>query len=222
MISIAIDGPAGAGKSTIARAVSQSLGFLYVDTGALYRTIALFVLRMGIDPSDRNAVKELLPKIHIRLAYEDGDQQMYLGTENVSSLIRTPAVSSAASKVAVHPEVRAFLLEEQRRFAREGNVLMDGRDIGTVVLPDATVKIFLTASPEVRAERRYKDMILKGENISYEEILEKVKLRDYTDSHREVAPLKQAEDAVLADTGNLTLDESIDLIRRIIEERISK
>ena len=222
MISIAIDGPAGAGKSTIARAVSQSLGFLYVDTGALYRTIALFVLRMGIDPSDRNAVKELLPKIHIRLAYEDGDQQMYLGTENVSSLIRTPAVSSAASKVAVHPEVRAFLLEEQRRFAREGNVLMDGRDIGTVVLPNATVKIFLTASPEVRAERRYKDMILKGENISYEEILEKVKLRDYTDSHREVAPLKQAEDAVLADTGNLTLDESIDLIRRIIEERISK
>ena len=222
MISIAIDGPAGAGKSTIARAVSQSLGFLYVDTGALYRTIALFVLRMGIDPSDRNAVKELLPKIHIRLAYEDGDQQMYLGTENVSSLIRTPAVSSAASKVAVHPEVRAFLLEEQRRFAREGNVLMDGRDIGTVVLPDATVKIFLTASPEVRAERRYKDMILKGENISYEEILEKVKLRDYTDSHREVAPLKQAEDAVLADTGNLTLDESIDLIRRIIEEHISK
>ena len=219
MISVAIDGPAGAGKSTIARAVSAALGFLYVDTGALYRTIALFVLRAGVDPADRKAVASLLPQIHIRLAYQYGVQEMYLGEENVSGEIRTPVVSMAASAVAAQPEVRAFLLEEQRRFAREANVLMDGRDIGTVVLPDATVKIFLTASAEVRARRRYKELIEKGEKVSFEEVLRDVEARDYADSHRAVAPLKQASDAVLADTGTLTLEESVELIKKIITEK---
>ena len=219
MISVAIDGPAGAGKSTIARAVSAALGFLYVDTGALYRTIALFILRAGVDPADREAVASLLPQIHIRLAYQNGVQEMYLGEENVSGEIRTPAVSMAASAVAAQPEVRAFLLEEQRRFAKEANVLMDGRDIGTVVLPDATVKIFLTASAEVRARRRYKELIEKGEKVSFEEVLRDVEARDYADSHRAVAPLKQASDAVLADTGALTLEESVELIKKIITEK---
>ncbi len=219
MISVAIDGPAGAGKSTIAKAVSKALGFLYIDTGALYRTIALFILRAGVLPADREKVASLLPQIHIQLAYEDGVQQVFLEQENVSEAIRTPAVSKAASQVSAHPEVRAFLLEQQRSLACENNVLMDGRDIGTVVLPNATVKIFLTASAETRAKRRFKELVEKGEAVTFEQILSDIQARDYADSHREIAPLKQADDAVLADTSNLTLEESITLIRDIIREK---
>lgn len=218
-IAIAIDGPAGAGKSTIAKAVAAELGYLYIDTGALYRTIGLYTVRKGADPKDIAAVLPLLPEIHIRLAHENGVQQVYLDEENVSDAIRTPEMGMAASAVSAHGEVRAFLLDLQRQFAREYNLLMDGRDIGTVVLPDAQVKIFLTASPETRAKRRHKEFIEKGIDKPFEEVLKEIIDRDYADSHRAVAPLKQAEDAVLADTSELTLAGSIELIKSIIRQK---
>ena len=220
MISIAIDGPSGAGKSTIARMVAKDLGYLYVDTGALYRTIGLYAVRKGVDPEDENGVSALLPELDIRLTHENGVQQVYLLGENVSEEIRRPEMSKAASNVSRHPTVRAYLLETQRKLARENNVLMDGRDIGTVVLPDAQVKIFLTASAEKRAERRYKEQIAKGDHSqTYEQVLEAVIQRDYNDSHRAIAPLKQAEDAVLADTSELDLEQSVQLIKDIIREK---
>lgn len=220
MISIAIDGPAGAGKSTIARKVAADLCYLYIDTGALYRTIGLYALRSGVSPTDREAVAALLPEIRVNLTHADGVQQVFLNGENVSEEIRRPEMSMAASGVSALPEVRAFLLELQRQLARENNVLMDGRDIGTVVLPNAQVKIFLTASPEKRADRRYKEQLEKGDRSqTYEQVLADIIQRDYNDSHRAIAPLRQADDAVLADTSDLTLDESIELIKTIIRSK---
>ena len=220
MINVAIDGPAGAGKSTIAKAAAKALGFIYVDTGALYRTIALNAVRTGvIDDTDK--IIEMLGSTDVKLGFaDDGTQCVYLNGEDVSSQIRTPEISMGASKVSAIPKVREFLLDLQRDIAKENNVIMDGRDIATVVLPDAKPKIFLYASPECRAERRYKELIEKGESVSYEDVLADVNQRDYQDSHREIAPLKPTEDSVMADTSSLTLDESIDLIINVIKENI--
>lgn len=218
MINVAIDGPAGAGKSTIAKAAAKELGYIYVDTGALYRTIALSAVNSGVIDNEEETVK-MLDTIEVKLGFaEDGTQCVYLNGEDVSSKIRTPEISMGASKVSAIPKVREFLLDLQRNIARENNVIMDGRDIATVVLPDANPKIFLFASPECRAERRYKELIEKGENVSYEEVLADVNQRDYQDSHREIAPLKPTEESVMADTSSLTLEESIELIINTIKE----
>ena len=219
MIAVAIDGPSGAGKSTIARAVANALGYLYIDTGALYRSVGLYALRSGADPHDREKVKSPLPGLTLSLRHVEGVQRVFLNGEDVSEAIRTPEVSRASSAVSAHPEVRAFLLETQRALAREHNVLMDGRDIGTVVLPDAQVKIFLTASAEKRAERRYKEYIEKGIETSFETVLQDVVKRDYDDSHRDIAPLMQAEDAVELDTSEMTLAESEEAVKAIIRAR---
>ena len=200
MVSVAIDGPAGAGKSTLARRLAAEMGYIYVDTGAMYRAIGLYALRAGKDPKDNAAVNALLPQIELRLASIEGEQHIYLKEEDVSTAIRTEAAGMAASAVGANPAVRAFLLELQRDMAKKQDVLMDGRDIGTVVLPDATVKIFLTATPEARATRRWKEYQAKGIDTPYEEVLADVKQRDYQDTHRAAAPLKQADDAVLLDT----------------------
>ena len=197
MVSVAIDGPAGAGKSTLARRLAADLGYIYVDTGAMYRTIGLYALRAGKDPKDNEAVNALLPEISLRLATLDGEQHIYLGEEDVSTAIRTEAAGMAASAVGANPAVRAFLLELQRDMAKKQDVLMDGRDIGTVVLPHATVKIFLTADAEVRAKRRYDELQQKGDKTPYAQILAETKQRDKQDSERAIAPLKQAADAVL-------------------------
>ena len=220
MFAVAIDGPAGAGKSSVAKAAAQELGFIYVDTGAIYRTIALYVLRQGVDPHQASAVEALLPQVQVSLEYTQQGQKMLLNGEDVTALIRTPEVSMATSACSAIPAVRAYLLQLQRDLAAENNVLMDGRDIGTVVLPDADVKIFLTASPEARAHRRYDEHLAKGEKVSYDDILQDVITRDYNDSHRAVAPLKQAEDAVLVDTTNLDLEQSIQTVMKIVEEKI--
>ncbi len=220
MISIAIDGPSGAGKSTIAKAVSKKLGFIYVDTGALYRSIGLYVLNKGKDTANREEVAALLPEISVKIRYVDGAQHVYLNEKDVSDDIRRPPVSMAASNVSAHPEVREFLLNLQRQFAEENNVVMDGRDIGTVVLPNADIKIFLTASSEERARRRYNELIEKGEQVEFDKIHEEIKQRDYNDSHRAIAPLKQAPDAVLVDTTECTLEESIDKLETVILSRM--
>ena len=220
MISVAIDGPAGAGKSTLARRLASDLGYIYVDTGAMYRTIGLYALRAGKDPKDNEAVNALLPEISLRLATLDGEQHIYLGEEDVSTAIRTEEAGMAASAVGANPAVRAYLLDTQRNMAKTQNVLMDGRDIGTVVLPDATVKIFLTASPEARATRRWKEYQAKGMSNTYEEVLADVKQRDYQDTHRAAAPLKQAEDAVLLDTSELNFEQSLDAMKQIIARKV--
>ncbi len=220
MISVAIDGPAGAGKSTLARRLAAELGYIYVDTGAMYRAIGLYVLRAGKDAHDDAAVNALLPEIELHLASIDGEQHIYLKQEDVSKAIRTEQAGMAASAVGANPAVRAFLLELQRSMAKTQNVLMDGRDIGTVVLPDATVKIFLTASPEARAMRRWKENREKGDATSYEAVLEGVKQRDYQDTHRAAAPLRQAEDAVLLDTSELDFEQSLAAMKQIIAQRI--
>lgn len=218
-VSVAIDGPAGAGKSTIARRVAAQLGYLYVDTGAIYRTVGLFARNQGVDPTDQEAVCRLLPGLQIQLQVEgDGVQHMYLNGEDVTGKIREPEISRYASAVSAHPLVRTFLLEMQRELARTRDVVMDGRDIGTVVLPHATVKIFLTADPKVRALRRWKELQEKGIDDSLEQVLHDVEQRDYQDSHRAIAPLRQAEDAVLVDTSKLTLDESIAVMLQTIKE----
>ena len=218
-IAIAIDGPAGAGKSTIAKAAAKHLGFIYVDTGAMYRAIGLYCLRKEVEPSDAEAVKELLGKIEVSLARDENKNQLViLNGEDVSGLIRTEAVSMAASRCSAIPEVRAFLLNLQRDMAKEYNVIMDGRDIGTVVLPDAKVKIFLTASAEIRARRRYDELIEKGQQAVYEDVLADVIERDNNDMNRPIAPLKPAEDSVLVDTSELDLEQSIELLIRTIEE----
>ena len=220
--SVAIDGPAGAGKSTLARQAARELGFLYVDTGAIYRTVALKTVRAGADPSDPVQVVPLLEGLDIRMDYgPDGAQRMFLEGEVVSSAIREHQISGLASKVSAIPEVRAFLLDFQRKLAREHDVLMDGRDIGTVVLPDADVKIFLTAAPESRARRRLLELEQKGQKTDFETILRDIVLRDEEDRNRPIAPLRQAEDAVLLDTTQLNLEQSLQALLSIIKEKIN-
>lgn len=220
MISIAIDGPAGAGKSSIARAAAEKLHYIYVDTGALYRTIGLAAARNNTDIENADAVSELLTKIDIRLVFLDGEQHVLLNDEDVSTEIRTEQASMMASKVSAIPAVRAYLLDTQRDFAKTDNILMDGRDIGTVVLPNANVKIFLTASPEIRAKRRVAQLAEKGIESDYDEVLKDIIQRDYNDSHREIAPLKPAKDAILFDTSDTTLEQAVDKLVKIIEEKI--
>lgn len=220
MINIAIDGPAGAGKSTIARKAASELGFIYIDTGALYRTVGVAAMRENKLGSDSEIESVLTDELSVELRFSDGIQKMYLNGEDVSEAIRTPEASMAASKVSAVPAVRAYLFDLQKRIAKENNCLMDGRDIGTVVLPDADVKIFLTASPEARAKRRYKELVEKGSDVKYEDVLSDMVKRDYDDSHRAIAPLKQAEDAILVDTSDIGLEESIALIIRTIKENI--
>lgn len=221
MVSVAIDGPSGAGKSTLAKRLANELGYIYVDTGAMYRTIGLYALRNGADLSSERQVSALLPDIRMQLKYVDGEQHMYLNGEDVSLLIRTEAVSMAASAVSAHPPVRAFLLDAQRDMAKNENVIMDGRDIGTVVLPEAPIKIFLTASAETRAERRYLELTEKGQEVTREAVLDDINRRDYNDSHRDAAPLKQAEDAVLIDTSGLALEDSFQLLLKTICEKLA-
>ena len=219
--SIAIDGPSGAGKSTLAKALAARLGFLYVDTGAIYRTVGLYVARTGGDCAKESDVLARLPEIKIEMAYgEDGLQHMILGGEDVTTDIRKNEVSRYASQVSPIPGVRAFLLEMQRSMAREHSVLMDGRDIGTVVLPDADLKIFLTASVEVRARRRHKELLEKGQQIDFETVKQEIADRDHADTHRAVAPLKQAEDAVVVDTSALDLDQSLEALYTLVKERL--
>ena len=216
-INIAIDGPAGAGKSTIAKMVSAKLGYIYVDTGALYRACALYITENNIPDED---IERSLPNARLSIKFADGVQRVFLGDRDVSDFIRTPEISMAASRTSAIPAVRAYLFETQKKIARENNVIMDGRDIGTVVLPDADVKIFLTASAEERAKRRYRELAEKPDCPTYENILEDIKKRDYQDMHRETAPLKQAEDAVLVDTTELTLEQSAEKIIEIIGEKL--
>lgn len=220
--AIAIDGPSGAGKSTLAKAISKELGFLYVDTGAIYRTVGLAALRQGLSPSDEPAILALLPVLVITTGYgEDGLQHMYLQGEDVTEAIRRHEVSDAASQVSAIPGVRAYLLEMQRRFAAEHDVVMDGRDIGTVVLPNAQVKIFLTAAPEARARRRYEELLARGQEADYATVLADVEARDYRDSHRAAAPLTQAADAVLLDTTDLSFEESRSRLLTLVKEKLS-
>ncbi len=220
IVNIAIDGPAGAGKSTIAKSVSKELGFIYVDTGALYRTVGLNALRLGLDTKSAADVVPTLENIKVSLRFVNGEQRVFLGEEDVSAAIRQNEVSMAASNVSAIPEVRAFLFDLQRNIAKENNCIMDGRDIGTVVLPDAKIKIFLTASAEARAERRYKELAEKGQSVDFNALLEEIKQRDYQDSHREIAPLKQAEDAILVDTTNVGLEDAINLVLTTVKERL--
>lgn len=220
MIAIAIDGPSGAGKSTLARRIAGTLGYVYVDTGAMYRTIGLAALRAGADPKDAAAVEKLLPSLALDLRYEDGVQHMLLNGEDVSGLIRTEAVGMAASGVSAHPAVRAFLLDAQRALAQRSNVIMDGRDIGTVVLPGAQVKIFLTAAPEARARRRYDELAARGETVRYEDVLADVRQRDYNDTHRAAAPLVAAPDAVTVDTTACDFEQSAALLLQVIQKKL--
>ena len=221
MINVAIDGPAGAGKSTIAKAAAKALGYIYVDTGALYRTVALSAQKLGVlaDFSDEN-IQKVIDSSVVELKYIDGAQAVFLNGEDVSSLIRTPEISMGASAVSAKPSIRAFLLGLQQDIAAKNNVIMDGRDIATVVLPHADVKIFLFASPECRAQRRYKELIEKGESVMYEDVLADVNQRDYQDSHREIAPLKPSKDSIMLDTSELNLEESIDAVIQTIKEHI--
>lgn len=219
-INIAIDGPAGAGKSSTAKLVAKKLGYIYVDTGALYRTVGLYSIRKGIDTKDTEKVITTLPDIKVELKFVDGAQHVFLNGEDVSEDIRTPEASMGASNVSAIPKVREFLFDLQRSIAAENNCIMDGRDIGTVVLPNADVKIFLTTSVEERANRRYKEMLEKGEEADYNDILEDIKKRDYQDSHREVAPLKQAADAIYVDNGGYNLEDGAEDLLRIIKEHL--
>ena len=216
-INIAIDGPAGAGKSTIAKMVSAEMGYIYVDTGALYRTVALYITENNIPDED---IKKSLENADVSLKFINGAQRVFLGDRDVSDFIRTPEISMAASRTSAIPAVREYLFETQQKIARENNVIMDGRDIGTVVLPNADVKIFLTASAEERADRRFKELSEKPNCPPYEEILKDIKKRDFQDMNRETSPLKQADDAILVDTTKLNLKESADEIARIIREKI--
>ena len=214
--SVAIDGPAGAGKSTLAKAAAARLGFVYVDTGAIYRTVGLAARNAGVDKTDSEGIKALLTGLQVDIRYENGVQKMYLNGGDVTGEIRSPEISAYASYVSAIPEVRAFLMEMQRRLAREHDVIMDGRDIGTVVLPEAGLKIFLTASAEKRAMRRFRELQEKNPAITFEEVLSDMTARDAKDSQRETAPLKAAEDAVLVDTSDLGLEESVELIVNMI------
>ena len=220
-IAIAIDGPAGAGKSTIARLAAKELGYIYVDTGALYRTIGLAASRRNLTAEDKDKIIAMLPEIKVELAFNDRQEQIVLlDGEDVSGLIRTPEISMMASAVSAIPEVRAYLLDLQRDMAHTNNVIMDGRDIGTVVLPDAQIKIFLSASPECRARRRYEELIEKGMDVKYEDILSDVIARDYADSHRDIAPLKPADDAISVDTSGEDLETSVNKLLGIVREKL--
>lgn len=218
-ISVAIDGPSGAGKSTVARAAAAKLGYVYVDTGAMYRAIGLAVCRRGISGDDIAGIVATLPTVELAIRYQDGEQHILLCGEDVSEAIRTPEIAKYASQVSAVPEVRAFLLETQRNMEKNGNILMDGRDIGTVILPDAPVKIFLTASDEARAQRRYLELCEKGQQVTFDQVLHDIRQRDLQDSTRAVAPLRQADDAVLLDTSDISLEQSIEAVLRIIRER---
>ena len=220
MRAIAIDGPAGAGKSTIARKTAQELGFIYVDTGALYRTIGYAVNHFGLSTKKAGEVVSALDRIHVELKFIDGEQRVFLNGEDVSDLIRSPEVSMFATEVSAIPKVREFLFDLQQDLANHHDVIMDGRDIGTVVLPNADLKIFLTATAEDRAKRRYQQFLESGTVVDFDRLLEEIKQRDYNDSHREIAPLRQAEDALLIDTTGNTLEESIDLLQKIIRNRL--
>ena len=222
MIGIAIDGPSGAGKSTVAKALAARLNFIYVDTGALYRTVGLYMCRAGISTEDSRGFIDNLDKVKVDFRYADGEQRMYLCGEDVTDKIRTPLISKYASVVSAVPQVRAFLLQMQKEIAGTNNVIMDGRDIGTVILPNAQVKIFLTASAEARARRRVAQLAEKGETVSYEDILASICERDARDSGRDVAPLKAAEDAVLLDTSDLTLEESVAAAEIIVREKLGQ
>jgi len=221
MINVAIDGPAGAGKSTIAKKIAQDLGYMYIDTGAMYRTLAHKAIKLGIDiSSGHDAICRMLADTSMNVVYRDGTQRMLSDGADVTDYIRTPDVSSAASAISAIPEVRAWLLDFQRNLAKNNNCLMDGRDIGTVVLPFANVKIFLTASPEARAKRRYDELISRGESVTLQGVLSDMIVRDRNDSTRACAPLKQAEDAVLVDTSDLSFDESVEVIKAIIADKV--
>lgn len=222
--AVAIDGPSGAGKSTLSRAVAKELGILYVDTGAIYRTVGYHTFSKGLSLDEAaEKVASLFDEIHIEMRYgAEGLQRMFLNGTDVTAEIRLPQISMYASRVSALPEVRAFLLEMQRRLARENSVIMDGRDIGTVVLPDAEVKIFLTASAEIRAKRRCAELEVRGTSEPYEEVLRQIEERDYNDTHRAAAPLRAAEDAVTVDTTELTFDQSKDAIIRVIKERLGE
>lgn len=220
MINIAIDGPAGAGKSTIARQLAAGLGYIYVDTGALYRAVGVNAMRKGADTKNIQQVTESLGSADVSLRFVNGEQRVFLGDEDVSLAIRTPEASMAASNVSAIPAVREFLFDLQRDIAAKNNCIMDGRDIGTVVLPNAQVKIFLTASAEVRAKRRYDELLAKGMQADYTQVLEEMVQRDYQDSHREIAPLKQADDAVLVDTSEMNLEQVLDTLNKIVKEKM--
>lgn len=220
MFCVAVDGPSGAGKSSVSKAVAKALGFVHIDTGAMYRALAYHALDLGVDISDKSAVEKMLSETKLSLALDGGAQRVLVNGEDVTGYIRTEKVSMAASNVSKIPAVRAFLLETQRQTAREMNVLMDGRDIATVVLPDADVKIFLTASAEKRAERRYKELLAKNEEVEYNNILEDVIKRDRQDMERDIAPLKPSDESVIVDTSDLSFEESVDAIIGMIKERM--
>ena len=220
-INIAIDGPSGAGKSTLARKLAAKLDFIYVDTGAMYRTIGLYIYRKGIDPQDVDQVAAVLPEIKVELSFVDGEQRVYLNGEDVSTDIRLHEVSQYASLTSAIPAVRSYLFDMQQTLAAENNVIMDGRDIGTVVLPNADVKIFLTARPEVRAQRRYDELLERGQEVEFDQILADVIRRDEQDMNRPVAPLKPAEDSIILDTSGNTFEQSLDLLYNTVKERIS-
>lgn len=219
-VAVAIDGPSGAGKSTIARILAKELQFIYVDTGALYRAVGYFALQNGLSPSDAAAIIPWLSTLNVRLGYENGEQRVYVNNEDVTGKIRTPEVSQAASAVSAIPQVRQFLFSLQQDMAKSQSVIMDGRDIGTVVLPGAQVKIFLTASAEDRARRRYDELIEKGMDVQYDDVLSDMIERDKRDSERAAAPLKAAEDAVIVDTSGNTLEQSVVQLRAIVEEKL--
>ena len=219
MIKIAIDGPSGAGKSTVAKALSAKLGIVYVDTGALYRTVGYFVRQKNANPKDADEVGALLPEITIEIKYEDGAQHVYLNGEDLGDKIRTPEMSMYASAVSAIPSVRAFLLDTQRDIARKNNVVMDGRDIGTVILPDADVKIFMFASNEARAMRRYKELIAKGEDVKYEDVLREMIERDNNDRSRDVAPAVPAADAVMMDNSEMSVEENVDAVIELMKAK---
>ncbi len=220
MIAVAIDGPAGAGKSTIARKVSEEIGFIYVDTGALYRTIGYYAILHNIDPEDKDKISACLDNIKITLKFNQGKQCVFIGDIDVSDKIRTPEISMAASAVSAIPSVRKFLLDLQKNLALENNVIMDGRDIGTVVLPNADIKIFLTASSEERAKRRYADLKIKDKDIKFQDVLNDIKQRDFNDINRKIAPLKPADDAIIVDTTGESLEQSVSRLSSLIRERI--
>lgn len=221
MISIAIDGPAGAGKSSISKGLSKRLGYIYVDTGALYRATAYTLNKNGTKPKNDNALECALKNVEVDINFIDNEQHVYVNGEDVSDKIRTPEVSMLASSYSALPAVRAFLLGLQRGLAKKHNVIMDGRDIGTVVLPDASLKIYLTAKAENRAERRYKELVEKGVKADYNEVLADIKQRDYNDMHRDVAPLKQADDAVLVDNTGNNLEQSIEQMLEVIKQKLN-
>ena len=220
MINIAIDGPAGAGKSTIAKAVAKELGLIYLDTGAMYRAVAYAALKNGTDVSDAKGIAALLEGLKMDIRYEDGVQLIFVNGENVTPYLRTPEMSKAASDISALPVVRYKMVEMQREFAATRDVVLDGRDIGTFVLPDANCKFYMTASPEERAKRRFEELRLKGENCSYDDVMNDIIKRDYNDSHREVAPLKQADDAVYLDTTTLTIAQVVAAVEKVVKEKI--